>query len=518
MYTRVYSLQVLSALIIVSSATTAAAQAPAPAAQEHHHEEMEMPREGSGTSWLPDITPMYAIHSQRGQWQFMAHGNAFLQYLHESGNRGDDQPGSINWVMGMAQRNIGPGRLMLRGMFSAEPWTIRGCGYPDLLASGERCDGEKIHDRQHPHDLMMELAAQYSAPLRGSVRWQLYGGPVGEPALGPVAFPHRVSAMPNPLAPIGHHWLDATHITFGVATAGILGDRWKGEGSVFNGREPDENRKDVDFGALDSFSGRFWFLPMEKLAFQVSAGKLTEAEPGEHGHEANDVTRITTSATYHSAPLSDAIWATTVAWGRNEESGLGTHAFLAESTVTFADRDSVYGRFEVVGKTDHDLDLGETNEVFTVAKLQGGYTRYFRNWKGLKPGLGISVSAGFVPNALEAAYGGRVNAGVAVYATLRPAAMMMRHSGAAQGAKLGTGAAPALLSVAGRVNSIEGAHLMITTDEGKSAMIMLGSGTKVTRAGTSIDPSELRPGDRVAVQGSGEPEMISAIAIEVLAP
>ena len=287
-----------------------------------------MAREGSGTAWLPDTTPMYAIHWQRGPWQFMAHENAFVQFLHESGDRGDDQFGSINWIMGMAQRNAGKGRVMFRGMFSAEPWTIRGCGYPDLLASGEQCKGEQIHDRQHPHDLLMEISAEYDAPLKGPVRWQVYGGPVGEPALGPVAYPHRVSAMPNPLAPISHHWLDSTHITFGVVTAGVYANRWKAEASVFNGREPDEKRANVDFGALDSFSGRLWFLPTSRLAFQVSAGRLTEAEASENGGPGTDVTRATASATYHSAFRDNSIWATTIGWGRNEESGHASNALL----------------------------------------------------------------------------------------------------------------------------------------------------------------------------------------------
>ena len=124
-------------------------------------------REGSGTSWLPDASPMYAVHVQRGAWMLMTHENAFLQFLHESGRRGDDDVGSINWFMGMAQRNVGRRRLGLRGMFSLEPWTIRGCGYPDLLASGEQCGGETIHDRQHPHDLAMEMSAEYDAPISG---------------------------------------------------------------------------------------------------------------------------------------------------------------------------------------------------------------------------------------------------------------------------------------------------------------------------------------------------------------
>jgi hypothetical protein len=171
---------------------------------------------------------------------FMGHGAAFLQYLHESGDRGSEQTGSINWLMGMARRSAGGGQVTLRAMVSFEPWTIGGCGYPNLLATGEVCEGETIHDRQHPHDLFMELAAQYKRPLGKGLRLELYGGPVGEPALGPVAFMHRVSGLPNPIAPMTHHWFDSTHITFGVVTAGLYAPRWKVEGSVFNGREPDE--------------------------------------------------------------------------------------------------------------------------------------------------------------------------------------------------------------------------------------------------------------------------------------
>jgi hypothetical protein len=368
---------------------------------------------------------MYVIHWQRGPWQFMAHENAFVQFLHESGDRGDQQFGSINWIMGMAQRNVGSGRIMLRGMFSAEPSTIRGCGYPDLLASGEQCKGEKIHDQQHPHDLLMEISAAYDAPLKGPVRWQVYGGPAGEPALGPVAYPHRVSAMPNPLAPIAHHWLDSTHITFGVVTAGVYASRWKAEASVFNGREPDEKRTDFDFGAFDSFSGRLWLLPTSKLALQMSAGKLTEAEVSEDGGLGINVTRATASATYHTAFRENSIWATTIGWGRNEESGHASNALLIETNLTVDERDAWFGRFEAASKTAHGLAVDESAEAFTIAKLQGGYTRYFRAWRGLKSGVGASVSAAFVPERLEAVYGSRVNAGLGVFVTLRPAAMKM---------------------------------------------------------------------------------------------
>lgn len=388
-------------------------------------------REGSGTSWLPDSSPMYAVHRQRGEWQLMAHGNGFLQYLYDGGDRGDDQFGSINWVMGMASRSFGDARVGLRGMLSLEPFTISGCGYPDLLASGEVCDGEAIVDKQHPHDLFMEVAAQFDRPLTSTLGFQLYGGLAGEPALGPVAFPHRISAIPNPIAPISHHWLDASHITFGVLTGGVYGRQWKVEGSVFNGREPDEERYDFDFGALDSYSGRVWYLPNDNLALQVSAGHLTEAEADIEAGARVDVDRVTASATYHR-PLrgGSSTWASTLAWGRNTEEDVATNFVLAETNVTFDEQDTWYGRLEVGRKTGHDLDIlgADPDTMFTLSKVQAGYTRYLESWKGLKPGVGATLSMSLVPSALDTVYGNRASFGVGLYVTLRPAAMQGMHT------------------------------------------------------------------------------------------
>jgi len=432
---------VIAVVFLVFSASVSFAQDPAhqhdtttgdqldaaqPGGHQHDMSAMSdgipMTRDGSGTSWLPDESPMYSLHRQSAKWMLMLHANAFLQYFKETGDRGSDQFGSINWLMGMARRPVGKGQLVLRGMVSVEPWTVRGCGYPDLLATGEECNGEAIHDRQHPHDLFMELAAEYKRPVAHGIRLQLYGAPVGEPALGPVAFMHRVSAIPNALAPITHHWFDSTHITYGVATAGLYGMKWKAEGSVFNGREPDENRKDFDFGAMDSFSGRVWFLPTSQWALQLSAGHLKEAEAGEPGGARIDVDRVTASATYHRTTLENTIWATTVGWGRNKEPGEDpTNALLVESSVTIRQRDALYGRFEWSEKSGHDLVVPQ-HDVFTVAKLQAGYTRYLPSWNGWSPGLGAAISAGIVPKSLEATYGSRVNTGFAVYLTLRPAA------------------------------------------------------------------------------------------------
>jgi hypothetical protein len=274
----------------------------------------------------------------------------------------------------------------------------------------------------------MEVAAEYDRPLTSSLRWQVYGGPAGEPALGPPGFPHRLSAMANLVAPIGHHWLDATHITFGVATGGVYSRRWKAEASAFNGREPDERRTDFDLAPLDSFSGRVWFLPTERIAVQASAGRLEDAE-APHGVGArNDVVRITSSGTYHAALGSAGFWATTVAWGANREPSSVTHAFVAETMATPEGLNTWFGRVEVAGKPAHALHVHESNGTFTVGKLQSGYVRYLNARHGLQPGFGLSVSAALLPAALEARYGGRVVPGFGLFLTMRPAAHVMQQS------------------------------------------------------------------------------------------
>jgi hypothetical protein len=402
--------------------------APDAAAQDHEHGETASLfglHEASGTAWQPAVTPMRGVHQQSGGWQVMWHGNAFLQFLHESApeHRGASQGGSLNWVMGMARRPVGTGLVGVRAMLSLEPLTVPGCGYPNLLQTGEICNGDTIHDKQHPHDLFMELAVELDRPLVRSLRWQLYGGPAGEPALGPPGFPHRLSAGANPISPISHHWLDATHITFGLVTAGVHGPRWKAEASAFNGREPDEKRYDIDFGPLDSISTRLSFSPRAAWTTQVSIGHLAEAE-FDPGLPPADVTRTTASLTHHRRVRETGVWATTIGWGANRERGTTTHALLLESAVDLTGRDTLFGRMETTGKPAHDLHVHESNEVFTVAKLQGGYTRYLPPRRGLQTGAGASVSAAIVPLALQPRYGG-VGLGFGVFLTVRPAAHLM---------------------------------------------------------------------------------------------
>lgn len=382
-------------------------------------------REGSGTAWLPQTTPMHAFVREVGDWQVMLHGNAFVEYFDDGGERGHDQFGSINWIMAMARHEAGAGRMGFRTMFSAEPWTVHGCGYPDLFASGERCAGMVNHDIQHPHDLFMELAAEYVQPITETMNWQVYGGPAGEPALGPAAFPHRPSAMPNPVAPISHHWLDSTHVSFGVVTTAVYTATWKAEGSVFNGREPDEHRTNLDLGALDSYSGRFWYTPGDQWALQVSAGHLTDAEAADAQGRRTSVTRVTASATWHRPLGRGGLWATTAGWGRNSELGEASQAVMLETSVAPNTHDTWYGRFEVNGKTGDELSLTPADEVFTLSKIQAGYTRYLSARDGLTPGVGVTASAAVAPAVLAPIYGGRVNVGVGVYLTIRPAAHTM---------------------------------------------------------------------------------------------
>jgi hypothetical protein len=421
-------------------------QIPSPPAGEHAHqhpsgEQVDLfpAREASGTSWLPDETPMFGVPRTWRGWNLMFHGTAFGQFIYEPGDihrtGGFDtgQVSSVNWGMAMARRAVGPGRVGVRLMGSIEEWTVTNCGFLNLLATGEICEGDTIHDRQHPHDLFMELADDYDHPLRESLRWQVYAGLAGEPALGPSAFPHRVSAIANPVAPISHHWLDSSHITFGVITTGIYHRRWKAEMSLFNGREPDDGRADLDLAALDSVSARFSFLPTLRLAIQVSAGHLNEAEAEFAPQPRTDLDRFTASATYHRTSGQD-VWAATLAYGINSgveiipgaEVDLTTHALLLEGSVTFAERHTWFGRAEVVGKPAHDLHAHEyADRVFAVGKLQAGYARAFKPWRRLVPSVGGSVSLAIVPPELEPRYTRQVAPGFGVFVSIRPARHVM---------------------------------------------------------------------------------------------
>lgn len=377
-------------------------------------------RDASGTAWQPDEGTIHSLMRHTGPWHLMLHTNAFLQYIETRSDRGDRQFGSVNWLMGMAGRDAGGGQLTLRGMFSAEPLTVGRCGYPDLVATGEFCNGEPIHDRQHPHDVFMELAAQYRRALSEQVAFEVYGGPAGEPALGPAAYPHRRSSMPNPFAPISHHWLDSTHISFGVVTGGLYGRKWKAEASAFNGREPDDERYGVDVGALDSRSARLWILPTDRWAFQVSAARLESAEQAEGGGERQDVTRVTASSTYHQKMGETGFLAATMAWGRNREEAHTTQAVLGEAVIE-RNVHAFFVRGEVTQKSAEELVLPTGHEqIFTLTKLQVGYTRLLKPRGVFIPAIGGSLALAVLPAGLRDAYGSRGPMEFALFVAIRP--------------------------------------------------------------------------------------------------
>src|SRR5881296_1772301 len=315
-------------------------------------------RMGSGTSWLPDASPMHAAHYMLARWTLMLHGKGFFQYDLQGGSRGSNQLGIVNWGMVAASRLLGGGQLQLRAMLSAEPWTIGSRGYPLLVQSGESYQGAPLHDRQHPHDLFMELAALYERPVARDFGLSLYLAPVGEPAVGPVAFPHRPSAADDPLAPISHHWQDGTHITFGVVTAGVFTRSAKLEGSWFNGREPDEHRTGFDYAGrrLDSYSGRMTVNPGPR--WSVSAWyAYFESPEGLHPDEAFH--RIGASALTARPVGSGGTWSGALIWGANDPIGSGepSNSVVLESTFDLDGRNAVFGRAEYVRKSGEDLAL-----------------------------------------------------------------------------------------------------------------------------------------------------------------
>ncbi len=385
--------------------------------------DLPMNREGSGTAWQPDSTPMYAKGFMLDGWSMMAHGIAFGGYDYQGSRRGGGQTFSTNWAMLMAQHDFLGGEFGVRAMLSLEPWTVGGNGYPLLLQSGEAYHGVPNHDRQHPHNLFMEMAATYTHPITKDLGFELYGGPVGEPALGPVAAPHRESAAADPFAPIGHHWMDSTHISFGVVTAGIFTHNVKLEASWFNGREPDENRWDFDFRRMDSYSTRLSYNPIRDLSLQISYGYLKSPEQLEPNISVN---RITASATYDQRLASEGNWATTAGWGRNiDSSGKPTDALLLESNLDLDGTNVLFGRAEYVRKNGEDLEVPDAGAVYNVGAISFGYLHKFQLWNALIAAPGVMVTTNFIDGRLESFYHSQTPVGLAVFIRVRPAAMKM---------------------------------------------------------------------------------------------
>jgi hypothetical protein len=314
---------------------------------------MPSPHVGSGTGWQPAATPAAMWMKPVGAWDLMAHGVVFVDYNHQGGPRGEGKAESVNWLMLMEQHKLGRGSVLFREMLSAESLTAPHPGFPELFQTGETYHGQPLVDHQHPHNVFSELALYYSRPIRVSgkdiLSWELYGGAAGEPALGPVAYMHRASASELPMAPLSHHLQDSTHISFGVITTGLTIDRFKIEGSVFNGREPNEKRYSIQVAPLDSWSARLSVAPSRNWTAQYSYGRLEHPEAVEPGSQ-----RRQTASVEYVRPFAKGSWATSVVWGRvhKEVADHNLNSYLLETTANFKLRNYAFSRLELVDKDE----------------------------------------------------------------------------------------------------------------------------------------------------------------------
>ena len=372
--------------------------------------------EGSGTAWLPAAAPMEAVHPSAGAWTVMIHGAAFPRYTTQdafgAGSRGDAAFGAPNWAMGMARRRVGSGELGLHAMLSLDPLTEGGNGYPLLFQSGETFESERLVDRQHPHDLFSELAVSYTHPLTDRTAVFGYLGYPGEPAVGPIAFLHRPSARYNADSPLSHHWHDATHVVFGVATLGVATGPVKVDASVFTGREPGEERLGFDRPRFDSYSARATWAASDRLVFHAARAFLREPESLEPGV---DQWRTTASALYSAPVGAGGDVSLAIVWGANDlrpgdgvEHHAGVqHAVLGEATLRLGPN-ALYGRAEFAQKSAEELDLDDEelhDLVFGIGSLTLGAARHVAAFGPVTAALGAQGTIFAVPEDLQPLYG-----------------------------------------------------------------------------------------------------------------
>ncbi len=383
----------------------------------------------SGTDLEPASTPNAMWMSKRHGWNLMVHGVLFVDDIQQSGPRGGDKFFSTDWAMVMAQKPLGPGQLTLRGMFSLDPATVTERRYPELFQIGETAFGRPIVDGQHPHDLFMEIGAFYDWEVSEHSLLSVYVAPVGDPALGPPAYPHRASASEDPIAPLGHHQQDSTHIADEVVTAGYSYRFLRAEFSGFYGREPNENRWNIDAGPIDSWAARLTLNPSQNWSGQFSLGTLKSPE-ALSPHE--DQRRMTASISYN-LPLHNGNWASSLIWGRTRPllTGEKLNSYLAESTFGFLEKNAVWTRIENVDRTNlllvgsNPLPAGfEERFLARVQAYSVGYDRDFGWIPGISTALGAQATLYHAPVFLDSIYGANP-AGVVMFVRFRPKGSMM---------------------------------------------------------------------------------------------
>jgi hypothetical protein len=379
---------------------------------------------GSGTSAEPDSTPVPMRMTAKGKWTLMFHANVFVLDEQQSSPRGGDKLFSTNWFMGMAQRPLGPGVFSARAMLSLEPATITGRQYPLLFQQGETAFGKPISDGQHPHNFFMEIAALYDLKLSKNALLSFYAAPMGDPAIGPTAYPHRASASEDPLAALGHHQEDSTHIAEDVLTVGATYRIVRMEASGFHGREPDENRWDIGQGKIDSWSARLTMQPGKNWSGQYSYARIESPEalfPTENQE------RMTASIMYNR-PIHNGNWASSLIWGRTKslEDNSKINSYALESTLRFLTVNHAWTRIESAERSN-ELLLGENAlpPNFTeqpIGRVQAytlGYDRDFDLLPHLATALGAQVTVYGVGEKLKPLYGLHP-AGMALFLRVRP--------------------------------------------------------------------------------------------------
>ncbi len=385
---------------------------------------MPEPHASSGTGWQPAATPANLWMKSLGGWDLMAHGALFLDYNQQGGPRGAGKAESVNWLMLMEQHPLGRGTILFRQMFSAESLTAPHPGFPELFQTGETYHGQPLVDHQHPHNLFAELSLYYTRPISDKVTWLFYGGPVGEPALGPVAFMHRASASELPMAPLSHHLQDSTHTSFGVVTTGLIVDRLKMkiEGSLFNGREPNEQRYGIQLAALDSWSARLSFAPSSRWTAQYSYGRLEHPEALEPGSE-----RRQSASIEYVRPFDNGSWSTSAIWGRKHKvlENRNLNSYLLESTLNFKARNYAFSRLELVDKDELFPD-DPTHPNFRIAAYTVGGARDLVHNHLWQFALGADVTFYSKPAVLDATYGNNP-VSFQIFVRMRPGSAKQHH-------------------------------------------------------------------------------------------
>ena len=359
-----------------------------------------MTREASGTSWQPEAVPMNGVMEMGDDWMAMLEGRITAILDSQSGPRGDSMAYESGMAMAMISLPLSQGDMLgVHVMLSSDPFIGRR-GYPLLLQSGETANGTTpLIDRQHPHDLLMELAATYSHNFSAADSVFLYLGDPGEPALGPTAYMHRVSGLDDPATPITHHWLDSTHVTFGVATLGVVHGGWKAEVSQFTGREPDQHRFDFDPIKLDSSSFRLSYNPDENWSLQVSEGFLKSPEQLAPAVNEN---RLTASATYFNAFDFGSLAVTLAAGNKRLSDGVNETGALLEAEFKPDTDWTLFARGETIGSDE----LVPGGKVRSAGEVTIGAIHDWPLGDDVKLGLGGLYSFDFAPASAAAPYGG----------------------------------------------------------------------------------------------------------------